>query len=128
MDGGNHYKIPRRYDSQFFEVDQAAAKGEQNWSDTGLYPDFEPVGYVHLGHIWPGDHMELGDEPDLMPDLSVSTGNGEEGAGSSAAAEPEEASSGIEAGGASSSDEDSEDDLGDFFDDVEEDSDLSDSE
>ena len=68
----------------------------------------------------------IDDEPDLMPDLATSTGNGEEGAGSSAATEAQEASSGIEAGGASSSEEGSGDDLGDFFDDMETDSDLSD--
>ena len=59
-------------------------------------------------------------------DRFTSTGNGKEGAGSSAAAEAQEVNSGIEAGGASSSDEDSGDDLGDFFDDMETDSDLSD--
>ena len=124
MNGGNHYKIPRRYDSEFFEVDETAAKGEQNWSDTGSYPDVEPVGYVEIPHIWPGAHMASDEEPELMPDLSSSTGNGDEGSGATSSASV--MSSGIEAGGASGSAEDSDGDLGDFFDDVEEDSDLED--
>ena len=61
----------------------------------------------------------------VMPDLSSSTGNGEEGACLGATSGAHLESSGIGVGGASSSDDASPDgDLGEFCDDVEEDSDL----
>ena len=80
--------LPAHTPSKFFDIDESAAPGEQNWPDTGSYPTSEPVGYVEIPHVWPGDHIDPADEPDLMPDLSSSIGTGEEGVGSRAKSAP----------------------------------------
>eukprot|EP01043_Picozoa_sp_COSAG02_P063514 COSAG02_NODE_9028_length_2356_cov_2.214001_1_plen_181_part_00 len=84
LKGGNHFKIPHHYDKTA-EPTLDVGPDEQDWVDKDEHgrdavwkdPPDGPVGYEPILDVWPGEHCDSDEEPpDLVPDVSSSTGVG----------------------------------------------------